>query len=199
MKMKCLFTVPQGEKVTEKHLRRVLISSICSILLCMACLASTTWAWFTVGIENTDNVIEMATATASVQISPVAITDENGAYILNAGENYTVTVTVSGYDSEVDAFGIKGKIYVKMSATVSGEPEQIVWFEFSGNGTQVVELTVYEGTTLCFYPISWETPSSDGRVGTALILGEEPTEATPESTDTSVAGDETTRETEFEE
>ena len=96
MKIKHLFAVPQGEKVTEKHLRRVLISSICSILLCMTCMVSTTWAWFTVSIENTNNVIEMATATASVQISPVAITDENGAYILNAGENYTVTVTVSG-------------------------------------------------------------------------------------------------------
>lgn len=197
MKIKRLFTVPQGEKVTEKHLRRVLISSICSILLCMTCMVSTTWAWFTVSIENTGNEIQIATATASVQISPVAATDENGAYILNAGENYTVAVTVSGYDSKVDAFGIKGKMYVKMSAAVSGKPEQIAWFEFSGNGEQVVELTVYEGATLCFYPISWETPSSDERVGTALTLGEEPTEVTPESTDTSVTGDETDQGAEF--
>ena len=197
MKVKCLFTVPQGEKVTEKHLRRVLISSICSILLCMTCLASTTWAWFTVSIENTDNVIQIATATASVQISPAAETDENGAYILNAGEDYTVTVTVSGYDSKVDAFGIKGKMYVKMSAAVSGKPEQIAWFEFSEDGSKEVKLTIYEGTTLCVYPISWETPSSDERVGTALTLGEEPTEATPESTDTSVAGDKTAQGAEF--
>lgn len=60
MRIKDLFTVPEGEKVTEQVFRRVLISSICSILLCMACLAGTTWAWFTVSIENTDNVIEIA-------------------------------------------------------------------------------------------------------------------------------------------
>ena len=60
MRIKDLFTVPEGEKVTEQVFHRVLISSICGILLCMACLAGTTWAWFTVSIENTDNVIEIA-------------------------------------------------------------------------------------------------------------------------------------------
>lgn len=62
MRIKDLFTVPEGEKVTEQVFHRVLISSICSILLCMTCLAGTTWAWFTVSIENTGNVIEIASA-----------------------------------------------------------------------------------------------------------------------------------------
>ena len=47
MRLKDLFTVPTGEKVTERHLNRVLVSSICGLLLCMACLVGTTWAWFT--------------------------------------------------------------------------------------------------------------------------------------------------------
>ena len=61
MGIKKLFTVPEGEKITEQVFCRVLISSICSMLLCMACLAGTTWAWFTVSIENTGNVIEIGT------------------------------------------------------------------------------------------------------------------------------------------
>ena len=40
--MKELFAVPEGKKITEKMFGRVLISSVCSILLCMACLIGTT-------------------------------------------------------------------------------------------------------------------------------------------------------------
>ena len=69
MRLKELFSVPEGKKVTEKVFGRVLISSVCSILLSMACLISTTWAWFTVSIENTDNVIHIATVTPNVQIT----------------------------------------------------------------------------------------------------------------------------------
>ena len=60
MKMKNLFSIPEGKKITEKYLYRMLISSICSILLCMSCLAGTTWALFAVTIENGSNVIEIA-------------------------------------------------------------------------------------------------------------------------------------------
>ncbi|MBQ5607534.1 MAG: hypothetical protein IIU86_00735, partial [Oscillospiraceae bacterium] len=84
MKIKHLFAVPQGEKVTEKHLRRVLISSICSILLCMTCMVSTTWAWFTVSVENRDNEIQIATVAANVHVqdeSMNAISEiSNGKY-----------------------------------------------------------------------------------------------------------------------
>ena len=44
-------------------MRRVLISSICSILLCMTCLVSTTWAWFAISIENEQNEIVTAELT----------------------------------------------------------------------------------------------------------------------------------------
>lgn len=70
-KLKYLFTVPENEKVTEKHLMRVLISSVCSILLCMTCLVSTTWAWFTVSITSENNVIGIGQWT-----EPAAVADE---------------------------------------------------------------------------------------------------------------------------
>ncbi len=43
---KRLLAVPEDDKVTEKCMTRVLICSICSVLLCVVCLASTTWAWY---------------------------------------------------------------------------------------------------------------------------------------------------------
>lgn len=45
--LKRLFVVPADEKVTERCMTRMLICSVCSILLCVVCLASTTWAWYT--------------------------------------------------------------------------------------------------------------------------------------------------------
>ena len=57
MRLKELFTVPAGQKVTEKHFFRICIASVCGILLCLSCLVGTTWAWFTVSVENTGNEI----------------------------------------------------------------------------------------------------------------------------------------------
>ena len=93
MKIKELFTVPEGQKVTEKVFHRVLISSICSILLCMSCLVSTTWAWFTVSIENQGNEIQIVDFEVSVTQNGVEIAEENGVYSLAAG-TYSIDATV---------------------------------------------------------------------------------------------------------
>ena len=79
MRIRKMFSIPDGEKVTEKALRRVLLSSICSILLCMTCLVSTTWAWFTVSIVNEDNVIAIAE-------HPDVIVTENEAPLVSGTE-----------------------------------------------------------------------------------------------------------------
>ena len=93
MKIKELFTVPEGQKVTEKVFHRVLISSICSILLCMSCLVSTTWAWFTVSIENQGNEIQIVDFEVSVTQNGVEIAQENGVYSLAAG-TYSIDATI---------------------------------------------------------------------------------------------------------
>lgn len=94
MHIKELFTVPEGLKVTEKVFSKVLLSSICSILLCMACLAGTTWAWFVVGIENSDNEIQLVTVSADVTVNREGTQmgeTADGSYSLEQGD-YTVTV-----------------------------------------------------------------------------------------------------------
>ena len=87
-----LFVVPEGQKITEKSLYRVLIANICSILLCMAGLAGTTWAWFTVDIRNTDNLIQMGTPEIYVMLDDEELTagtelavGDHGIHLQHAG------------------------------------------------------------------------------------------------------------------
>ena len=62
-----LFTVPKGEKVTEKAMLRVLISSICGIILCVSGLVTSTWAWYTVNVETASLSSQVATHKPMVQ------------------------------------------------------------------------------------------------------------------------------------
>ena len=82
MRLKELFTVPEGVKITDKMFSKVLLSSIVSILLSMACLFGTTWAWFTVTVENTENVIQIATVATDVTVTKdgQVMGSENGKY-----------------------------------------------------------------------------------------------------------------------
>ena len=99
MRLKDLFTVPSGQKVTEKHMRRVLISSICSILLCMTCLVSTTWAWFAISIENEQNEIVTAELTdlltdLTVRQGETRIEPSNdGSFSIKKDTEYELTIT----------------------------------------------------------------------------------------------------------
>ena len=58
--LKNLFSVPKGKKVTDADMKRVLVSSVCGILVCMTCLISSTWAWYTVSAETAPFTIEVA-------------------------------------------------------------------------------------------------------------------------------------------
>ena len=89
-KLKYLFTVPRGERVTEKHLRRVLASSVAGILLCMTCLVSTTWAWFTVSVTSENNEIHIGSLSIRLCVTDKAGTEiapDGGTYTLPEGEN----------------------------------------------------------------------------------------------------------------
>ena len=97
--------IPKEQKVTEKYLRRVLISSICSILLCMSCLVGTTWAWFAVSVENTGNVIQIATVETDLTIENGENTvtkSEDGSYSLEVG-TYTVGIQAASNSTASDS------------------------------------------------------------------------------------------------
>lgn len=185
MLFKNLFTVPTGQKVTEKHLRRVLVSSICGILLCMSCLAGTTWAWYTVEIENRGNEIQIATVTADVNVLDAASNavqpDEDGNYTFATGK-YTVQINL-----ESDATEAKNPVYVVISVS-SGEENAYYYLTFE-NGNKAAEQILQvgaDGSTVRF-SVSWVRPVSATAVnGEDIVIGEAPGKAVDPSTETTL-------------
>lgn len=191
MRLKDLFTVPTGQKVTEKHLRRVLISSICSILLCMTCLVSTTWAWFAVSIENTGNIIEIASITTNVDISVDGVSvdsQDDGSYVLDVG-NYGISIGLEQPDkTPADANLLNASqcpVYVIMTVR-HGEKVEYRLFTFSDReNKQNHQLTVGESSAMVSFSVSWVKPAFDiPDGGEPVVIGEIPTEpATEPSTE----------------
>lgn len=174
MRIRELFTVTNGKKVTEKAFARVLVSSICSILLCMACLAGTTWAWFTVSIENTGNVIQIATVSANV-----SITDHENNVVDKSSENqYELQVGTYAIEVEVenDKAEWKHPVYVLMSVASNGECDYYYLTFMPDNDNQQLEFTCSKPVAVSF-SVAWMEPASAVSIGDeAVVTSGAPTE-----------------------
>ena len=98
-RIKHIFTVPEGEKVTEKQLLQVLIASLCTMLLTLVCLVSTTWAWFAVDLTNAGNDLHMGAFMPQIMVDQQELKADS--CVLQAGQ-HPVTIasgasTSSGY------------------------------------------------------------------------------------------------------
>lgn len=211
MRIKELFTVPEGTKVTERIFTKVLLSSICSILLCMVCLASTTWAWFTVSIENTENQIVIAEVTTDITIqntqdnSNVDTDPAEGGYLLEAGK-YDIQVKVDNTAKGPDDLNRQqNDVYVVMTVVHNGSTKSYC-FTFKGepkNTQQLKDFQISDGTATVSFSVSWIKPASVTDIGSEpIVIGQLPTQPTTEpateattlpteesSTETTVAGE----------
>lgn len=180
MRIKALFSLPSGEKVTEKALRRVLISSVCSMLLCMACLVGVTWAWFTVSVENTGNVITIAETDYSVVFEPdvpqTAAAD--GSYTLQPG-SYTMKASVES-NATADDFTSSSKTVYLIVSVQSGGTYYIAFP--SGGGTANSGVLLHEAATFRF-SLSWIQPENADPIPEAGLTVGQP------ATDENGAGD----------
>lgn len=155
MRISKLFTIPEGEKVTEQKLRSVLVASVCSILLCMTCLASTTWAWFTVSVENTGNVIVPHSPQGAVwRLDGVEVSP---GVTLTKGEN----VFIINHRSEEDDLGWKCDLYVTFS--VDSMAQNYIKLCKENNYSTAVTLIVSDdsGTHKVFWGVSRSAPELD--------------------------------------
>ena len=201
MKFRELFSVPEGKRITEKYLYRVLVSSICSILLCMGCLAGTTWAWFAVSIENEENVIQIEEPEVTVNVAriedpavTVAIDDtfQSGNELV-AGD-YMLTITRS---TNKDDLNQDMKFYASLIISYLDGEEDI---------TKIYKIVITDSVSTAInintdfkmrIEISWMEPANAEPVIDNLIEVnvEEETEPTEESTEPT---EETTEPTESE-
>ena len=169
MRLKELFTAPEGQKVTEKVFGKVLISSVCSILLTMTCLFGTTWAWFTVSVENNDNVIQIATVSAQVTVTGNGQTetaDGDGVYRLEAG-TYAVHMQLTGDRTATDS-----PVYVL--AVVGTDRYYYLAFE-NGSTEESCQLELPEAAAVSFR-VTWVKPD------TAVSASRLPQQTDPEET-----------------
>jgi len=189
LRIKELFTVPEGTKVTERIFTKVLLSSICSILLCMACLVSTTWAWFTVSIENQGNQIQIAEVNTDIAIekngSKVDIDPAVGGYLLDAGQ-YDIRVKVENNAKGSDDLARpQNDVYVVMTVAHTGSSESY-YFTFQGeakNTQQLKDFQINDGTATVSFAVSWVKPASADPVGSeAIVIGQLPTQPVTEPT-----------------
>ena len=177
MRIRESFTVPEGQKVTEKVFRRVLASSVCSILLCMACLISTTWAWFAVSIDNEGNVIQIAD-TPKVTLK-VADQDFVSGTVLSQGI-HKVNITHAG---DLDDLHRKSTLYVTL--TIDGTNAVCAILNSENNYRQELEIPVGEGKEYSLsYEASWFEPvNARPLVGNIIHIAEETAKTSQETTE----------------
>lgn len=164
------------QKVTEKYMRRVLAVSICGILLCMSCLVATTWAWFVVGVENTENIIQIATEPPSVSVKENDVAISNDVPNLSAGV-HTLEVIHSG---NVDDLAQRSRLYVTFS--VNEVVKGYVTLNRDNGYKTTIQITT---DSECFvsWTVSWFEPDgADALQGNAIDLSAE-TDADTEETE----------------
>ena len=183
MRIQALFTVPEGTKVTEKLFGKVLLSTVCSILLCMVCLVSTTWAWFTAEIQNNNNEITIAKVTPIPQIL------KEGSMVLPSGENvytlsegaYSVVLQLDNKATGQDGLNrTRGKVHVLMLVSHS-DTLYSYYFTFDGTPGQQLSLDTLQiasSTATVSFCVSWVEPASAQEVGNqGIVIG--PTDSEP--------------------
>ena len=175
MKFREFFSAPEGKRITEKYLYKVLISSICSILLCMGCLAGTTWAWFTVSIENEGNVIRIE--EPEIRLS-IAGEERKSGVTLESGE-YKLKIE---HANELDDFQKKSTLYVTLTTNSgSGTITRYTVLDSSNEYSAVVLIQSDLDFELT-WDVSWIVPpSADVVVDNTIIIEAPVVPETPEA------------------
>lgn len=152
--LKNLFSVPKGKKVTEADMKRVLVSSVCGILLCMTCLISSTWAWYTVSMETAAFTIDVADAKLAIEVNGAQV--DGTSVVLTPAVETVVDVTFTPAQTP-DALNVTPQRYIIM--TVIDELEQPLgtYYVACKDDVTQVKLLTDAACTVYFTP-AWQIP-----------------------------------------
>ena len=179
MRLKELFIIPEGKKVTEKVFGRVLISSICSILLCMVCLISTTWAWFTVSVDNMGNEIQIGKPEISLTVADSAYVP--GAELTDRDISLNMV-----HANTADEFHKKSTLYVTLTIQNGSETTTVyTTLNESNNYSAAINIKNNAGTPCSLsWTASWFVPVKAVELtdSTITLETEEPAESSAENT-----------------
>lgn len=174
MKLKNLFSASERRNIAEKQMRQVLVVTICSILLCMGCLIGTTWAWFSLEMENKDNVIEIA-RNPEIQLTVNGIKLDDLTE-LPVGKH---TVNIS-HIHDVDDLQQRSILYV----TLILDETRSACIMLGGQHSNEREITVVaEKDCRLSWTVSWFAPgNAEALTGDQILVSAEVTTIVPEDT-----------------
>ena len=104
------------DKLTDKAFSRMMLTSVLGILVCLVCLCSTTWAWFTADVSNNSNTIGTGQFDLEVSVDEVRLersSDRANVHTFEKAGRYTVTLKMTE-----DTTVTKGYCVI----TVNGKP-----------------------------------------------------------------------------
>ena len=161
----------KDEKLTDKAFSRLMITSVLGILICITCLCSATWAWFSADTSSGSNTLSSGKFDLDI-----SLTDPNGAPVplfeqesgvftctLEEAVAYTVTLNITG-----DTTATKGFCTIK----VGGDSYQTASIYTEDTTPLVFTLDAAKsGITVTFSP-TWGLPASeDVAHGGTLVIG----------------------------
>ena len=99
-----------ASRITDKAFSRAMITSVLGILVCITCLCSATWAWFSTDISNDSNTV--GSGNFGLIVTVVDVTDGG------SGESTDVPVSVTADGDSVCTLtgGRTYKVTLKMTA-----------------------------------------------------------------------------------
>lgn len=140
------------DAITDKAFSRLVVTSILGIFVCIVCLCSTTFAWFSDNAPSAGNHVTMA---EECKLSVTVVRESDGSALENiesgvelvAGETYSVTLSLpagsaSGY-CIIDANG--NSYYTDYIARHSEVEDKVVTFDLTVEETQTVTFTTRWG------------------------------------------------------
>lgn len=138
----------ENEKVTEAAMTRSIMAAVIGIVLCMACLFGTTWAWYSSSVTSGVSVTEGANFDFSVDITENVV-ETDGVYTFEGGE-HTVTLTKTGTAE---------KGFCKVEAKKSGEDSETTsYYIVDFTSQESIEFIAKGSGTLKLIPM-WGTPA----------------------------------------
>lgn len=178
-----IFYIPKYDRPKKKDISRLLMPSVVGMLLCMICLAGTTWAWFTASIQSGANTLNAARFALLVDVKAeggdaLTVNETTGCFTLEANKTYTVTLKPDGTANK--GYGV---------ITIDGQTRHTAQIAKPNTFTFKIQ-TADTGATLSVVPAWGENGSADAVINDqdvivlnsesgAAAISEDPTEAAP--------------------
>ena len=160
------------DKLTDKAFSRLMLTSVLGILLCITCLCSATWAWFSTDVASDQNTLSAGNFDLVVSVqeqasaTPVPVLDAaDGSYSCSlAAGCYSVCISIS-QDTTVSKgycmITVNGVPY-KTAPLIAGEVESISF-----------TLDVQDAQIGVFFDPSWGLPAHyDVEDGGTLVIAQ---------------------------